>query len=395
MTETGISVYPDLQDEETVNQCLAMAGKYGCTYVFASMFSVEEETEKIIAGFKAMSQMAHSCGLKTIYDVNAAFLGKIGAAPDDLSLLNEAGCDVLRMDLPYRNPEDNLALTKNPYGIVIALNASMGAEKLTAYFRDQKVPKDRLMFGFNFYPQPYTGMQWKKFLDISAHLKAYGYPLQAFLSSHNPEAAGVWGAQYGLPTVERMRRLPIDLQYRLYEAAAGTDVLLIGNAPASEEEFRALAEVRRAPRPVKDSPLVPILKTYGIQLPETKKEIKLKVIPEENITAEEYHQVFEVYPQADFGDGSEWIWRSRAGRFLQPSIPVRESSEKTFAPGTVLVVNNRMPHYAGEVQIAKTEMENDGLRNAVGHLSSGEEELLDWIQDGMNVCFLDARKSSF
>ena len=65
----------------------------------------------------------------------------------------------------------------------------------------------------------------------------------AFVSSAAENTHGVWDAVCGLPTVERLRMLPIDLQARMMLATGDVDDILIGNAYASEEEFKKLQEV--------------------------------------------------------------------------------------------------------------------------------------------------------
>ena len=48
--------------------------------------------------------------------------------------------------------------------------------------------------------------------------------------------------------------------------------------------------------------------------------------------------------------------------------------------GDVCVESSLHGHYAGEVQIAKADMENTGMTNVIGHIR--EEEVFLWITSG-------------
>ena len=47
------------------------------------------------------------------------------------------------------------------------------------------------------------------------------------------------------------------------------------------------------------------------------------------------------------------------------SIPYRDPGKKFFTRGDVLVVNDNLAHYRGELEIVLTEIPNDGERNLV------------------------------
>lgn len=381
MSEFGVSVYPDLRPLEEIRTYLRQAASFGCTRVFSSMFSVEGTNEEIIAYFKDLIKAAHEVNMKVSLDVNPQFLSKLGVSPDDLSLFADIGCDILRMDLSYGKEKD-LILCRNPYGIRIQFNASMGIEEELKYMKENGITGEQLLLGHNFYPQRYTGLKWQSFLDTNAALKKYGYPIDAFIASHNENTHGVWDARDGLPTVERMRDYEADLAYRILEAV-GVDCILFGNAYASEEEFEAIQKVRMPARPLEESPLYEMFRAFGSMF-EANRNITLKVIPEAGITEMEKYMMLEWFPQIDFGDSSEWIWRSRTGRFgnERREIPVRKAEGEYFEKGDVVMVNDSYKHYSGELQIVRLPIRNDGTRNLVGKLAKDETVLLDLIQDG-------------
>ena len=44
----GVSVYPDIESLEDITKYLERASKFGCEYVFSSMFSVEGTKEEVL-----------------------------------------------------------------------------------------------------------------------------------------------------------------------------------------------------------------------------------------------------------------------------------------------------------------------------------------------------------
>ena len=390
MGSLGVSVYPDLRPLDEIADYLRRAAGLGCKRVFSSMFSVEGTNEEILDYFRRFDAVAHDCGLEVALDVNTGFLRRLGVGPDDVSLFAEIGCDTMRMDGSF-GAEGDLVLCQNPHGIKVQLNASAGALSELEYLSSHGVGPDVLWLGHNFYPQRYTGLRWDKFLETNAQLARYGYRIEAFVSSQVPGTHGVWDAREGLPTVERLRDYPSDLQARIMLATPGITDVSFGDAYASDEELAAVASVYAEPRRVEDSPIYETLSAWGAPPVQPEREIMLKVIPDGQITEAERYMLFEMYPQSDYGDSSEWIWRSRAGRLFQrDEIVPRPVEDETFAVGDVVMVNANYHHYMGELQVVRIPIANDGTRNRVGRLAPHEEELLALVGDGACVRFVEA-----
>ena len=390
MGSFGVSVYPDLRPLDEIAEYLQRASRCGAKRVFSSMFSVEGTNEEILDYFRAFNTAVHDCGMEVALDVNTAFLHRLGCSPDNVGIFAEIACDTMRMDGSF-GQEGDLELCRNPHGIKVELNASAGALAELDYLSSHGVGPDVLSLGHNFYPQRYTGLRWQTFVDTNAKLAAYGYPIEAFVSSQQPGTHGVWDAREGLPTVERLRDYPADLQARIMLATPGVTDITFGNAYASDEELAALAEVYAGPRRVEDSPVYETLAAMEYAPPQPEREITLKVVPDEAITPAERFMLFDMYPQVDYGDSSEWIWRSRMGRFFQrDEIVPRPIAGETFAVGDVVMVNANYHHYMGELQVVRIPIANDGTRNRVGHLAPHEEDLLELVGDGEYLRFVEA-----
>lgn len=134
-------------------------------------------------------------------------------------------------------------LTYNPYQLNIELNMSnnvLQLENMLSYQANRP-----FIYGcHNFYPQRNTGLGYEFFIECSRHYKAQGIKTAAFVSSHFGNL-GPWNVNDGLPTLEMHRDLPIDVQAKHLFATDLIDVVIIGNAYASEEELVALSQVNR------------------------------------------------------------------------------------------------------------------------------------------------------
>lgn len=124
----------------------------------------------------------------------------------------------------------------------------------------------------------------ERFFRKNHQLKSYGYKIAAIVSSNAPNTHGIWNAEDGLPTVERLRDLPIDLQTRIILATGEVDDILIGNAYATEAELKAISEVVKPAKAFEDSPIYDEIKAYGPILPKFGPCKRLKVILEKEIT---------------------------------------------------------------------------------------------------------------
>ncbi len=389
----GISVYPDLSTIDEIKNYFKLASKYGVTRVFSSMFSVKGTNDEILNYFEKLIYDAHEKNLKVSLDVNPMFFEKIGAKFNDLSIFNKINVDILRMDLDF-GIEKNIELINNPYDIEIEFNTSV---KIAKELIDSGVGGKNFLMCHNFYPQRYTGLKWKKFLDMNEQLKSVSSDIRigAFISSNSENTHGVWDSICGLPTVEKMRTYDIDLQFRLLKATGKIDDILIGNAYASEKEFNSLYEIIKSDEVdlnLKDDKTFKLLRDHGfVDLSKPIKKIKIEL--DDNITQTEKEILFKFFPHVDLGDSSEWIWRDRMPRFVYSNenkqIVPRISNEKIFDIGSVVIVNDNYKHYAGEVQIVKIPIVNDGTRNLVGRLCENEFDIIELINDRDIVMFIE------
>ena len=65
--------------------------------------------------------------------------------------------------------------------------------------------------------------------------------------------------------------------------------------------------------------------------------------------------------------------------FAGKSIPARSKTGFIAHRGDVLIVNDNLEHYRGELWIVRHDMEVSNEYNVVGHVAEHEDILLDWI----------------
>ena len=374
MHKLGISVYPDKSPKEEVYAYMEKAAKLGFKRIFTCFLSIpEDKRESYLVEFKEFMTKAHELGFEVAADTNPEVFKLIGATPDNLKPFVDLGLDIIRMDGNFGTQGD-IQLTRNQDNIKIEFNASMdsGVELLIKNGGN----REQIIMCHNFFPERYTGLDFDLFQEYNRYWKELNLHTAAFVSSNNENTIGPWQVFCGLPTVEIMRGLPIDLQARLMLAAGNVDDILIGNYPATDEELEALSKIN----------------FQAI-------EMRVDEVPE--ITANEQMIMYEFGPHWDRYDHSSFMLRSSMPRIkfkekasvqdfglssnqtvVDKNIPHHDCDKKVFTRGDVLIVNDNLAHYRGELEIVLTEIPNDGERNLVATIKEEELQLLDFIKPG-------------
>lgn len=374
MHKLGISVYPDKSPKEEVYAYMEKAAKLGFKRIFTCFLSIpEDKRESYLVEFKEFMTKAHELGFEVAADTNPEVFKLIGATPDNLKPFVDLGLDIIRMDGNFGTQGD-IQLTRNQDNIRIEFNASMdsGVELLIKNGGN----REQIIMCHNFFPERYTGLDFDLFQEYNRYWKELNLHTAAFVSSNNENTIGPWQVFCGLPTVEIMRGLPIDLQARLMLAAGNVDDILIGNYPATDEELEALSKIN----------------FQAI-------EMRVDEVPE--ITENEKQIMYEFGPHWDRYDHSSFMLRSSMPRVKfkekatvqdsgfssdkkvdDKSIPHHDCDKKVFTRGDVLIVNDNLAHYRGELEIVLTEIPNDGERNLVATIKEEELQLLDFIKPG-------------
>lgn len=353
MHRFGISVYPEHSTLEKDMAYIKMAAKYGFTRIFTCLLSVEAPPWVILDQFGNWIRKADELGFMVGVDTNPEVFTYLNAKPDDLKVFADMGVKIIRLDGHFSDRED-IALTHNPYGIAIEFNASSNISLDLMLERGADI--HNMVACHNFYPQKYTGLGWNRFMKFTNKYKDLGMVVAAFVSSNNQDTFGPWPVYEGLSTCEIHRGMPIDLQARHLLATGKIDDILIGNAFAAEEELQALSRVDIS-------------------------RITLRIETEKDILPEE-ERILYSYSHFDRVDTSDILIRSSIGRkdFENVRIPERECAKTVLNPGDIVVVNDRLSHYRGEMQIIKKEVPLQPYWNYVGKVKDEERMMLGLLE---------------
>lgn len=354
MRRLGISIYPEHSTKEKDFAYMEIASKLGFTRIFTCLLSVNKPKEEMMQEFKEYMDKAHELGFEVAVDTNGAVFEHLGAKPNDLKPFHDMGVDIVRLDVSFGAFLDVLT-TQNPYGLKIEFNGSGPSDNVENMLK-LGARRDQMLICHNFYPEKYTGLDFDLFMNLSKRWKELGFTTAAFVSSANDPTFGPWEVYSGLPTIELHRHLPIDVQARHLFATGLIDDVIIGNAYASKEELEALSKV-------------------DLNVSE------MTIVLEDTISKEEEKILFE-NTHVGRGDYSSYMIRSSGtrGLYRETAIPYVKKEQTHFKRGDVVIVNDNLKHYRGEVQIVLQDMENDGERNLVGHIDEKELIILDQIK---------------
>lgn len=353
MHRLGISVYPEHSTEEQDYAYMELAARYGFSRIFTCLLSVKESKEFIINKFSKFIDKAHELGFIVGVDTNPVVFRHLGATPYDLTPFVDMKVDILRLDGHFSD-RDNIAITHNPYEIPIEFNGS--ANTALDLLIERGANTHNMVACHNFYPQKYTGLGWNKFIEFTNKYKNMGLTVAAFVSSNNENTFGPWPVYEGLPTCEIHRGLPIELQVKHLLATNKIDDIIIGNAFATEDELKVISQVDK-----------------------TKTLFNLELA--EGVTETEKNIIYN-YKHFGRGDASDYMVRSSIARedYQSKEISYRKYEKEFFHRGDVVVVNNNLAHYQGELQVIEKDIPNSGERNFVGRIRNQELILLDLLK---------------
>lgn len=348
----GISLYPEHSTVEQDCAYIERAARHGFTRIFSCLLSAQGDPTQIKREFAQVCSCAHDNGMEIILDVAPSVFEQLGIDYSDLTFFSEVGADGIRLDEPFQ-PSQVAAMTRNPQGLKIELNASC-ADGIFAATLAHDPNKGNLLACHNFYPQRFSGLDTAFFQRESVKIRELDLRLAAFAGLPRADAFGPWPLNEGLPTLECHRDAPIDFQARHMLAMGCVDDVIISNCFATDAELESLSVLDPS-------------------------KVQLRPVPNEGLTENE-RTVATWDSNQVRGDLSPYILRSTMNRvvFAGLDIPARDP-ERDLRRGDVVVVNNASPRYKGELQIVLADLPNDGTRNIVGTLPEYELELLGFL----------------
>lgn len=353
MGKLGISIYPEKTTEELIFNYIDMARKYGFSRIFSCLLSVNDTRENIRNKFKKINDYAKERGFEIIVDVSPKVFDDLGISYKDLSFFKEIGADGLRLDMGFTGSAEAL-MTYNDEDLKIEINMSNNTNYIDTII-DYMPNKDNLIACHNFYPHRYSGLNFEHFIKCTERFNKYGLRTAAFITSQNKDTFGPWPVADGLPTLELHRELPIEVQAKHLIALGNINDIIISNCYPSEDEMKKLGLMRKD------------MVTFDLHLENEVPEIEQKILFEE-----------KHFNRGDFSDN---LIRSTQSRVKYKGHDFKLfNSPEIIKRGDVIIESSEYGHYAGELQIALSDMKNSGKSNVVGHIKEEEIFILDYIK---------------
>lgn len=353
----GISIYPEKSSFEENKRYIDTSVSLGFGRVFTSLLELTGDQEQVLANFKAIVEYASSKGMQVIVDINPMIFNQLGISHDDLSFFHDLGAYGLRLDMGFTGREEAI-MTRNPYGLKIELNMSMGISNVDVIMQFNP-KKENLIACHNFYPMRYSGLDEAFFKKTTESFTKHNLRTAAFVTTQTGQL-GPWPMQDRLCTLEMHRDLSIEAQTSYFVMEGSMDDIIIGDAFASDEELEKMS------------------KAYFAQYPE------IECVLEDNISAIEKTIVNEMV-HSYRGDYNGYMIRSSMPRITYKEIPIQPvNTHDVLKRGDIIIGNNAFGQYKGELQIVLKEMKNKGQVNVVGHLTDNGYALLDCIKPWSN-----------
>ncbi|MGE7841238.1 DUF871 domain-containing protein [Lysinibacillus sp. NPDC093712] len=351
MRRLGISLYPQHSTLEEMQQYVQLAHDNGFDRIFTCLLSLNDEQEKL--KLQQINYFAKQLGFDISADIAPAVFEDLGLTYKNIAYFKEHyHLAALRLDMGFSGQEEAL-MSFDDSQLKIELNISNGTKYVDNILSYQP-NRDHIIGCHNFYPRRFTGLSRQHFLATSQNFKANHIRTAAMISSQHA-LYGPWEkTEYGLPTLEEHRDLPITVQAKDLWHTGLIDDCIIGNMYASEEELKALGQLNRH-------------------------KLELKVVPSSETTVLEEAVLFKE-PHFNRGDVSDYVIRSTQSRvkYKNGDFPVHDTH--ALQPGDVTIDNNLDVRYKGELQVVLKEMPNAGSTNVVAKVVEEERFLLAKIQ---------------
>ena len=353
MGKLGISIYSEKTTEELIFNYIDMARKYGFSRIFSCLLSVNDTRENISNKFKKINDYAKERDFEIIVDVSPKVFDDLGVSYNDLSFFKEIGADGLRLDMGFTGSAEAL-MTYNDEDLKIEINMSNNTNYIDTII-DYMPNRDNLIGCHNFYPHRYSGLNFEHFIKCTERFNKYGLRTAAFITSQNKNTFGPWPVTDGLPTLELHRELPIEVQAKHLIALGNINDIIISNCYPSEDEMKKLGSMRKD------------MVTFDLYLENGVPEIEQKILFEE-----------KHFNRGDFSDNLIRSTQSRV-KYKGHNFKLFNSPE-IIKRGDVIIESREYGHYAGELQIALSDMKNSGKSNVIGHIKEEEIFILDYIK---------------
>ncbi len=360
--ENGISIYPGLPGEGTIEENIALmeqASAAGLKRLFTSLQIPESDPEQLQHDLRRLLAAARKLDFEIISDVSPTTLQLLDMKEFNPLSFRLLGITTLRLDNGF-SPADIARLT-HTHGLKIQLNASTLTPSSLAAIMEAKADPQHLDAMHNFYPRRGTGLSQELIARRNLILHRLGIRVGAFVPSQHHHRGPL---SEGLPTLEEHRDMPVGLAAR-HLVALGIDSVFIGDSLPGSDEIQALASVSEQPGEV-------CLNARLLTDDETARSLLQHTFTSRIDAARDVVRAQE----------SRRLLRE-AGKHIAP-----DNRPRTMRPtGAITIDSSAYGRYEGELQIIRVPQPAEPRTNIVAMIDEDEINLIQYITPGRKFSF--------
>lgn len=375
----GISIYPEIVGKEKTLKYILLAKEAGFERIFANLLELNDDKEgnERLEMFKEVFTFGKDNGFEVIVDVNPNFYHAFKLKNTELQFFKDLGATGIRLDEDFKGTVESV-LSNNKIGMKIELNASGGSETITATL-DKGGNPEQLIACHNFYPMRYTGLQYERFIELSSFFKAKGIRVAAFVTlDQKRKGVGPWDVNEGMPTIEEHRFLSVAKQVESLLSLKVIDDIIISQQGAIAEDFNEIKTILDEYNAVKGKGIVELKVNSLKNMTDIEKSIL-------NFERELDFEGSIVKTHSNRPDYTGYFIRSTITRITYKDENIGENnSGKKLNIGDVVVLNENLGRYKGEVHIITAELDDtkQKARNLIGHIAKEDIFKLAFVDGG-------------
>lgn len=382
MARFGVSVFLGGAELPTrLNGYLQAVAQRGGTEIFTSLHIPEVPFEAAVGQLADLTSAARAHGMAVVADIAPGALTKLGASPDQLSILAELGLAGVRLDYGF-GAAAIAQFARNSLGLRVQLNASTIDPAFLAETMAAGADPALLEVCHNYYPRPETALSWAHFTQTSTLCRGYGLRVAAFVPGSGERRGPL---HLGLPTLEVHRDRPAGEAAAELFATGLIDAVLLGDPWATEAELDGVAAAMKAVPVGQGAPGNPLGvatdweggQAEGAAAP-TLEPVRLRIQIAPGLTQLEERILLS--EQANRPDLSDLVIRSTSSRgYAAQGAGVEPRPTGPRPRGTVTIDNTAYLRYQGELQITRQDLPQDSRVNVVANVIEEDLHLLDRI----------------
>ncbi len=348
----GISVFPGFGPPlDEIVDYVQRAARLGFREVFTSLHLPETEWETVAAGVQAVAAETRRLDLRLTADISHVTFDHCSASPIDLAPLVALGLDRVRPDYGFSLGE-LAAMAGNDLGLGVVLNAGrLDADELAA-LAGRGAALEGVPACHNYYPRPESGLSLPLVAARGDDLHRLGLTVWAFVASQDGRRGPAFE---GLPTVEEHRSRPAHLAAESLFASHGVDVVLFGDAPASQRELEHVAET---------------VSRHHVRL---RLEMAEGVSTLERETVGGVREVWDLAPRLVRASNDTVYHRERE---IEPRPPAARPAY------SVTIDNRAYGRFAGGLNVCLVDLPPDPRVNVIGRIVAEDQSSVDCLRIG-------------